>query len=108
MSHASLRQLPLLTAFPALTGCPKMFFLPAADHSSTYSAIVDDGVIRHIAATSLNIYAICAAADYHRRLNNLLFCHNYMILLLLDFKCSYFDIPKISTPKLRKKLKQQT
>ena len=44
------------------TGCPKMFFLPAADHSSTYSAIVDDGVIGYIAATSLNIYAICAAA----------------------------------------------
>ena len=27
------------------TGCPKMFFLPAAAHSSTYSAMVEEGVI---------------------------------------------------------------
>ena len=28
-----------------LTVSPKMFLRPAADHSSTYSAIVDDGVM---------------------------------------------------------------
>ncbi len=34
---------------------PKMFFLPLADQSSTYSAIGDDGVMGYMAATSVNI-----------------------------------------------------
>ena len=36
-----------------LTGWPNMFFLPCADHSSTCSAIGEDGVIGNIAATSV-------------------------------------------------------
>ncbi|GFI07387.1 hypothetical protein IMSAGC006_02144 [Muribaculaceae bacterium] len=39
-----------------------MFLRPAADHSSTYSAIVDEGVMGYMAATSENIYAMWAAA----------------------------------------------
>jgi len=36
------------------TFCPNTFFLPWDDHSSTNSAIVEDGVIGYIAATSVN------------------------------------------------------
>src|SRR5664279_3544139 len=45
-----------------LTCSPNMFFNPLAAHSSTNSAMVDDGVIGYMQATSLNIYATCAAA----------------------------------------------
>ncbi len=45
-----------------LTGCPKIFFLPCADHSSTPSAIGVDGVIGYIDATSVKAYAAVAAA----------------------------------------------
>src|SRR5690554_4117833 len=44
------------------TGWPNMFFCPRDAHSSTSSAIGDDGVIGKIAATSVNAYDAYAAA----------------------------------------------
>jgi hypothetical protein len=41
-----------------------MFFSPFDAHSSTLSAIVDDGVIGNIAATSVKAYEMCAAAVF--------------------------------------------
>ena len=35
------------------TGWPKMFFCPFADHSSTYSAMGEDGVMGKMEATSV-------------------------------------------------------
>ena len=37
-----------------LTCCPNIFSLPCEAHSSTNSAIVEEGVIGYIAATSVN------------------------------------------------------
>ena len=36
------------------TGFPKMLVLPLADHSSTFSAITEEGVMGKMAATSVN------------------------------------------------------